>query len=68
MPGTYNKEPYFSAEYRKAQTAKPAQETPNTNPILPTQRSVATSKTDGTIQVMVVNKEYPERNIDTSTS
>jgi hypothetical protein len=67
MNKTYEKEERFPPEYKKARHVTP-QIVSRTDSVPSTSRSIATSCTEGTIKVILINKPQPSKDVDKSTS
>lgn len=68
MNKTYEKEPSPSPEYRKAEVGETPDMVPKTDSAVPEKRSIVTSRTEGTIEVIIINKSLPTPDTDKSTS
>jgi len=67
MSKTYGKEQVPEPKYQKAKTGKVSDILNKTNGSISRQRSIATAHIDGSIEVIIVNKPQPSKNIDLST-
>jgi len=65
---TYGKELGPDPEYRKAETGNIGESVARTDQNGQSSRSISTSRTEGTIEVIIVNKPDPTKSIDNSTS
>ena len=68
MSKTSGKKAVPTPEYRKAETGEVGESSSNTHRVRSTSRSIATSRTEGTIKVIVINKPDRTQSIDKSTS
>ena len=68
MSKTYGEQPGPTPEYRKAETRKMGESDTKTDRVGRSPRSIATSCTEGTIEVIIVNKPDSAKSIDKSTS
>lgn len=68
MSKTYGIRPGPLPEYKKAETQETGDTPSDTNRVGPNPRSIATSCTEGTIKVIIVNKPQPTKSVDKSTS
>ena len=68
MSKTYEKQLGPRPEYKKAEIRKADNIVSDTNRVGPSPRSIVTSRTEGTIEVIIVNKPQPTKSIDKSTS
>ncbi len=68
MSKTSGKEPVSPPDYRKAETGEVGESNPSTYQMRSSSRSIATSRTEGTIKVIVINKPDLTQSIDKSTS
>ncbi len=68
MNKTHRKGPNPEAEYREAQIEKNRTVVPKTDSLVSNGRSIVTSRTEGDIEVIIVNKPQPTKDLDNSTS
>jgi len=68
MNKTYEKEPSSSPEYQKAETGETRDVVPKTDSEVSRTRSIVTSRTEGTIEAIIINKAQPTKDADKSTS
>ena len=68
MSKTYGKQIGPRPEYKKAEIRETGEMVSDTNGVGPRPRSITTSQTEGTIEVIIVNKPQTTKSIDKSTS
>lgn len=68
MHKTHRKGPSPESEYQKAQIEENRIVVPKTDSLLSNGRSIVTARTEGEIEVIIVNKAQPTENVDTAIS